>query len=202
MSVNRLLVRVLLILVYSTHVPRGNVIMGDAANLEGYKPEDGALNQSTDFQWLYDYLITKAGAGRIPGRQHLDPVEMVPILRAVNLVDRVLSVDGMRLRYRLVGSLQAHYFAGGKNVVGHYLDEFWKANPVLKPMILEDYDRAVDRRGPTLGIYERPNEDFPFLGYARMLFPLAGDGSEIDMFIVLHAYRHPSTGEYTSRIKG
>ncbi|MED6311651.1 MAG: hypothetical protein VX624_17370, partial [Pseudomonadota bacterium] len=63
-----------------------------------------------------------------------------------------------------------------------HLGEFWELNPHLKPIILDDYLRAICRRGPSIGIYERPNDDFPFIGYARMVFPLAGDGREIDMF--------------------
>ena len=49
-------------------------------------------------------------------------------------------------------------------------------------MILDDYFRAICQRGTSIGIYERPNDDFPFLGCARMVFPLVGDGREIDMF--------------------
>ena len=138
--------------------------------------------------------------GCLPGRQHIEPADLTKVLTAINLVDYSPEEDGFRLRYRLVGSLQTHFFSNDKNVTGQYLDEFWELNPHLKPMILDDYLRAIRRRGPSIGIYERPNEDFPFLGYARMVFPLAGDGREIDMFIVLHAYRDPRTNEFSSRI--
>ena len=160
-----------------------------------YPPEDGALECCEAFRKFYDYLLANAGAGRFPGRQHFDPIDLSQILPAINLVDLVGNDQDYRLRYRLVGSLQAHYFAGDRNVVGHYLDTFWQSNPELKPHILGDYQRAVERRGPTIGQYERPNADFPFLNYARMVFPLATDGSRIDMFFVLHAYRDPMTNE-------
>ena len=56
-----------------------------------------------------------------------------------------------------------------------HLGEFWELNPHLKPIILDDYltlpARAVDR----------PKRRF-FPSIARMVFPLAGDGREIDMF--------------------
>jgi len=165
-----------------------------------YVPEAGALERSTDFRFLHDYLVAQIPPGSLPGRQHIDPADLAQILTAINLVDYCHEEDGFRLRYRLIGSLQSHYFAGGKNVAGQYLDEFWELNPSLKPQILDDYLRAINRRGPSIGIYERPNEDFPFLGYARMVFPLARDGREIDMFIVLHAYRDPRTQEFSSRI--
>ena len=42
-----------------------------------------------------------------------------------------------------------------------HFGEFWELNPHLKPMILDDYLRAICRRGPSIGIYERPNDDFP-----------------------------------------
>lgn len=170
-----------------------------APSPRNYEPEDGAFAHCEDFKWLYDYLVTRAGPDRMPGRQHIDPADLAPILTGINLVDYLPETDGFRLRYRLVGSLQSRYFAGSKNVVGRYLDEFWEQNPSLKPRILDDYQRAIARRGPSTGQYERPNEEFPFLGYARILFPLAQNGEDIDMFIVLHAYRDPVTNAYSCR---
>lgn len=165
-----------------------------------YVPEEGAIECCDAFRTFYDYLIANAGVGRFPGRQHFDPIDLAFILPAINLVDLVGDENSYRLRYRLVGTLQAHYFASGRNVVGQYLEAFWQSNPDLKPLILNDYQRAIDRRGPTVGQYEHPNSDFPFLNYARMVFPLAADGNRIDMFFVLHAYRDPVSKALVCRL--
>ena len=172
----------------------------ETATRDDYLPEADALEQSIDSRLFYDYLVDQVTTECLPERQHIKPADLTKALTATNLVDYCPEEDGFRLRYRLVGSLQTHFFSNDKNVTGQYLDEFWELNPHLKPMILDDYLRAICRRGPSIGIYERPNDDFSFIGYARMVFPPAGDGREIDMFIVLHAYRDPRTNEFSSRI--
>src|SRR5258708_5614704 len=52
---------------------------------------------------LFEYWLSIAPAGQLPGRQHFDPLEIAPIMPHVWMLD-VIREDGLtRYRYRLVG---------------------------------------------------------------------------------------------------
>ena len=66
---------------------------------------------------MRDYLAGVAPPGRLPGRQHIDPVDFPTLLPFVNLVDvereqgegeqGARDAGRMRFRYRLVGTINA-----------------------------------------------------------------------------------------------
>ena len=58
-----------------------------------------------DFVQLFDYWCRQAPPGRLPGRQHLDPLDlprdMLPLLM---LFDVEAAIDGAQFRVRLAGT--------------------------------------------------------------------------------------------------
>src|SRR5258708_23715609 len=61
------------------------------------------------------------GPGRLPGREHLDPVEMVRFLAHVVLFDVVRNGSYYRFRHRLTGTHFAEIF--GRDVTGLYIEQ-------------------------------------------------------------------------------
>jgi hypothetical protein len=153
-----------------------------------YQATEELLSGSADFRWLYDYLVSKTGGSRMPDRRDIDPAEMKHLLTAINLVDLIRDGEAIRLRYRLVGSLQSYFFAGDRNVTGHFIDEFWGPDPTALDAIHSEYQRAIDQLGPIAGAYRHSKGKHDYMRYQRAIYPLTNGGNRIGCFICLHAY--------------
>src|ERR1700686_2539143 len=55
---------------------------------------------------FYDYWLSVAPPGRLPGRQHIAPEDLVPMLPRLYLLD--VYRKPLRFRYRLVGTEIVH----------------------------------------------------------------------------------------------
>src|SRR5260370_36208614 len=51
---------------------------------------------------FFDYWLSIAPAGRLPGRQHFDPLDIVALMPRVWILDVVREASGPRFCYRLV----------------------------------------------------------------------------------------------------
>lgn len=137
---------------------------------------------------LRDYLAAKAPHGRLPGRQHLDPLEipdLLPYLRLVDVVPR--NGGGLRYRIRLVGSEVASWF--GVDGTGKFIDEVFTT--AVSQRIIENYGMIVATKRPQylqslLSLKEREH-----VAIERAAFPLARDGEDVDMILFIFA-RLPS----------
>ncbi len=70
---------------------------------------------------LFEYWLSIAPAGQLPGRQHFDPLEIAPIMPHVWMLD-VIREDGLtRYRYRLVGT--AEVMTLQREATGSWFDE-------------------------------------------------------------------------------
>ena len=131
---------------------------------------------------IFAYWRRKSPAGRLPGRQHLDPLEIPQLLRHVALYDVVRGDGALRFRARLVGTAAAE--ALGADNTGRFIDEIMpeKAYPDFHAA----YSDVVQNR--RLHYWERPlpfaNRDF--LAIQRLALPLAADGAMVD--VVLACY--------------
>jgi hypothetical protein len=139
-------------------------------------------------RWLYEYLVEKTGGVRLPDRRDIDPSEMRHLLTAINLVDLIRDDGRFRLRYRLVGSLQSYFFAGNRNVTGHFIDDFWAHDPAALSAIETEYRAAVERRAPVTSEFRHSRDKHEYLRYRRTIFPLTNGREEIECFICFHAY--------------
>jgi hypothetical protein len=130
---------------------------------------------------FYDYWVSVAPPGRLPGRQHIVPEDIAPLLSRLWILD--VFRDPLRFRYRLVGTEIVRSVQ--RELTGQWLDE---AQPVsVQNRDLRDRYRfiletgqATWRRGPTL--WDRdPNHRI----VENCLAPLAADGVTVDKIIAV-----------------
>jgi hypothetical protein len=130
---------------------------------------------------FYEYWLSIAPAGRLPGRQHIVPTDIVPLLSRLWMLD--VFHDPLRFRYRLVGtditrSLQ-------RELTGLWLDEA-QPETTRNPTLCDRYRYIVEtgkptwRRGQTLW-----SRDPTHRLIENCLAPLASDGQTIDKIIAV-----------------
>jgi hypothetical protein len=130
---------------------------------------------------FYEYWVSIAPPGRLPGRQHVAPEAIVPLLSRLWILD--VSRNPLRFRYRLVGTDITRSVQ--RELTGMWLDE---AQPeVFSNVNLRDRYRfmfatgqATWRRGPTIW-----NRDPTHHVVENCLAPLASDGATIDKIIAV-----------------
>ncbi|HEX9462057.1 MAG TPA: PAS domain-containing protein [Alphaproteobacteria bacterium] len=131
------------------------------------------------------------GPGRLPGREHLDPVEMVRFLAHVVLFDVVRNGSYYRFRHRLTGTHFAEIF--GRDVTGLYIEQTGSLETF--EAIYRRFTTIVDDKAPAYGISPSPVRDRDFLEYEHLTLPLATDGQTVDLLFgvrcVLQYRRRP-----------
>lgn len=136
------------------------------------------------FRDMMRYLESVAPAGKLPGRQHIDPLDFRSVISLVNLMDVDSSGGSPRFRYRLVGEAQARHV--GQELTGLYLEE--AVVPELLPRVQANMDKAAATRQPVFDSFPMPHPDRHFIVAQRMYYPLAADGDAVDMLLTLHGY--------------
>ena len=130
------------------------------------------------------YLASVAPAGKLPGRQHIDPLDFRGVISLVNLVN-VERVGGeVRFRYRLVGETQTR--CAGRETTGLVLED--ALLPELLPRVRSNMSKAVATRRPVFDSFPMPHPDRHFIIAQRMYYPLASDGETVNMLLTLHGY--------------
>ena len=125
---------------------------------------------------LYDYWERSRPGERLPGRQHLDPLDIPDLLPNLLLID-VLSPDDYR--YRLVGTALARRVGRdttGLSIIDAYPDDSWEE-------IHPDYLYVLDERRPCLRWTAVKDMKGKSQAYQRLLLPLASDGKHVDMIL-------------------
>jgi hypothetical protein len=80
------------------------------------------IERNARFRRLADYLAARAPQGKLPGRKHIDPLELADLLPWVMLIDVMLQARGeARYRIRLVGTEVVAI--QGSDGTGKYVDE-------------------------------------------------------------------------------
>jgi len=138
------------------------------------------LARHARFQRLAEYLATKAPPGRLPGRQHIDPLEIPDLLPFLMLLDVVPQAPApARYRIRLVGtevvSIQ------GADHTGRFTDEVLTAEEGAS--IVGSYEEILRSHRPQYrhGTVATPGREH--IVYERVAFPLAADGEHVDMLL-------------------
>lgn len=133
---------------------------------------------------LTAHWISICPAGQLPGRRHLEPLDIPRLLPNVWLVD-VVRAPETRLRYRLVGTNVARAFQ--VDPTGRFLDEL---HPGSRNPHLDANLRAVAESGVPSWRVGRPLlwnlQDF--LRLERVCLPLASDGVQVDMILALTVF--------------
>ena len=130
---------------------------------------------------FYDYWLSIAPPGGLPGRQHVEPEKMTPWLSRLWLLD--IHRDPMRFRCRLVGSDMVRSI--GREVTGAWLDEVHpqsvtNASSRGRFRIVAELGRATWRHG--VPRWARL-PDYQFV--ESCLVPLARDGRTPDKVMAL-----------------
>lgn len=139
--------------------------------------------EATDprFAEFFAYWQRRAPPGRLPGRQHIDPVDIPGLLAGIVLFDVVGDAAArpaaLRFRFRLVGTLMCETL--GVDPTGRFLDE----------VVLSDKKDAVQAafvsivRDRAAHYWENPlwSADRTYVRVQRLALPLASDGETVDM---------------------
>lgn len=130
---------------------------------------------------LIAYWLSIHPVEGLPGRQHLDPLDIPALLPNLWLVD-VERAPELRLRYRLIGTSVARAF--DHDSTGEYLDE---THPQSRDKQVRIYMHDVIRSRLPAWRVGRPMlwrlQDY--LRLERIYLPLARDGQEVDMILAL-----------------
>lgn len=130
---------------------------------------------------FYDYWLNVAPPGRLPGRQHIAPEEIVPLLSRLWMLD--VFRNPLRFRYRLVGTDITRSVQ--RELTGLWLDEaqpqsVQNVNLRDRYRFILETKQATWRRGQTL--WDRdPNHRV----VENCLAPLATDGETVDKIMAV-----------------
>ncbi len=159
--------------------------------LEWNRPDvsipDGAHG---DIKLLFDYWRSISPEGKIPGRQHFDPIEISQILPNLWLIE--VHRDPLRFWRRLVGS-KIEEFAGMNLTGGWVGDRLSGARLSGVHSFLMDVVETKQpnwRRGKSLIRFEK---DFAEL--ERLYLPMATDGETVDMILAVTVFFKPQIPE-------
>ncbi len=137
--------------------------------------------QSPLHREAYRYWCSKLEAGRLPGREAIDPLELPSVLPWLNLTDVVRDGDQYRFRHRLIGTgIVSRY---GRDATGSWFDELYDADVLESHQ--RDYIALVESGHPSLSRVPMPVKEKSFITYLRLALPLASDGSTVDMIMVV-----------------
>jgi len=132
------------------------------------------------FHVLFDYWLGKCRGDRLPGRQHIDPIDLRDLLGRINLIE-VERTPELRFRYRVWGSKVTEMV--GMDYTGRYAGDL--ALPTTAERIVEALSLVVRRRAPHFWQVPVPYNDRGFISYRRLALPLASDGETVDMLVAL-----------------
>lgn len=129
---------------------------------------------------LFEYWRSKhPGGDGLPGRQHIDPVDIPHLLPNVWLID--VGRNPYRFRFRLIGTQIVSY--AGEDNTGKWFDE---RLPDFDPRVFID---VVETGKPSWSRGRskmRPEKDYYELERVRL--PLASDAETVDMILSLTVF--------------
>jgi hypothetical protein len=141
---------------------------------------------------LYDYWRSKAPAeGMLPGRRHIDPLDIPKLLPHIWLVDVV--DEPRRFRVRLLGTALVE--TGTPLRVGDFITD--RLLPEQRTASLAEFETVVQSREPLWyrgplklrhGTYVHEVE--------RIFLPLAADGQHVDMLLCLSLIQRAENGRW------
>ncbi len=137
------------------------------------------------FGAIRDYLQSLAAPGKVASRADFDPCWMRGNLRLVNLVEVVRDARGAtRFRFRLVGTTQSEL--ARREITGMFVED--AVLPAYVDRILLNMRAVVRTRAAVYDRFPMPHPDREFIDSERVYFPLASDGTTVDMLLVACNY--------------
>lgn len=131
------------------------------------------------------YWRSRAPGGRLPGRQHIDPLDVPTLLPNLVLFDvepQDADADKLRFRVRLAGGTLVELV--GANPTGRYLDDF--VAPDRRAQINAVYADIVRCRSAHYWECQLWTPGREFVRIQRLALPLARDGATVDMIVACY----------------
>lgn len=156
------------------------------------------FDKNDRFQRLADYLAAKAPPGKLPGRQHIDPLEFADLLPWIMLIDVLPQTPGEpRYRIRLMGTEVVAI--QGADETGRFVEEVLTGADAAE--VIRGCDEILRTRQPhhRRGIVATSGREHVY--YERSAFPLAGDGERVDMLILVFANAEKPAGPVGNNVR-
>jgi PAS domain len=152
---------------------------GDYGAWTGYRIAQDRSGWHPQVRAFYEYWLSVAPAGQLPGRQHIRPEQIPSFLSRLLLFD--VTRDPPRFRYRLCGTELVRSL--GREVTGMWLDEAhpqFVANPASRERFryIVETGRPTWRRGPPLWSRHADHRSIE-----SCIVPLAADGRTVNKVI-------------------
>lgn len=133
---------------------------------------------------LYAYWLSiRPQGGLLPARRHFDPLDVPELLPNIWMID--VRRDPLRFRFRLVGTEVVRFT--GRDATGRWLDEVY---PDYRSSDAYRVHHAVAESGRPhyrrSGVLSNPGR--PFVEAERLYLPLAEDGRNVDIVLVMTLY--------------
>ncbi len=146
---------------------------------------------------IVDYWTSIHPESGLPGRQHLDPVDIPELLPHIRLIDVVGNPP--RFRVRLCGSRIRDHF--GSCQLGKFFDEMYPS--FAERPSYADFMSAVETRQPAWNRgHCELNPEKLHVPLERVVLPFASDGQTVDLLLVIslfgEAARRPSDPAYAA----
>ena len=152
---------------------------------------DGAFTDisSPKLRQGLDYWNEKRGDRVMPARADLDPMEMIPILPNVILID-VLR-DPLDFRYRLIGTVVEEHMSAP--YTGRRFSEF--PGQRASSRIWTCSERVLSEKQPVRSDipYIGPKSDFTTI--EDIMMPLSSDGETVDVIFIVVEYIRKQIGQ-------
>ena len=142
------------------------------------------VDENPRFRRLADYLAAKAPPGKLPGRQHIDPLEIPDLLSWIMLIDVLPKPVGeRRYRIRLMGTEVVAI--QGVDETGKFMED--ALTGAAGAEIVRQCDEMLRTHEPYYrrGMVAATGREH--VHYERIAFPLASDGENVDMLIAVFA---------------
>ena len=135
--------------------------------------------QCRRLQRLFGYWQQHCRNGALPGRADIDPLDLSWILGDVSLIEVHRGDNGLRFRFRLIGSRVAARF--GFDATGRWLEDF--PGETYRRHIGDAFAEVVAQAAPFV---EHPDMviDGILHNYEILRLPLASDGRTVDMLMI------------------
>jgi PAS domain len=142
---------------------------------------------------FFEYWLSIAPTGRLPGRQHFDPLDIADLMPRVWILDVVLEAGRPRFRYRLVGTMEVQTLE--REVTGRWLDEVHpqvaaKPDGFARFTYIAETGKPTYRKGPVTFVHRKDDRIVE-----NCMLPLARDGAVVDMIMVCSVFYRPNGKE-------
>lgn len=133
---------------------------------------------------FFEYWRAKAPPGKLPGRQHFDPLDIPALLPWIVMYDVVRQGGDPRFRFRLVGTGIVEQY--GRDATGMWFEDAYEGE-ILERQMATFTEVATSGR-PHLSRPTLPIATKEYITYERLILPLAGDGVNVDRLIALMVF--------------